>query len=113
MADGDPTASRDEGKGDYLRRFEHRHTGREGGGAVLPRSAQSAHCRPGSQRGRSAPLVARRDATPRGHPGGQLCEKATSAMKRWTNLALFVVLGLAFTTGWVAFVYGAAPSRAS
>src|ERR1700736_1734845 len=34
-------------------------------------------------------------------------------MKRWTNLALFVLLGLAFTTGWVAFFYGTAPSRAS
>lgn len=32
-------------------------------------------------------------------------------MKRWTNLALFVVLGAAFTTGWVAFFYGTAPSR--
>jgi hypothetical protein len=34
-------------------------------------------------------------------------------MKRWTNLALFVLLGLAFTTGWVAFFYATAPSRAS
>jgi len=34
-------------------------------------------------------------------------------MRRWTNLALFVLLGLAFTTGWVAFFYGTAPSRAS
>ena len=34
-------------------------------------------------------------------------------MKRWTNLALFVLLALAFTTGWVAFFYGTAPSRAS
>ena len=34
-------------------------------------------------------------------------------MKRWTNLALFVLLGLAFTSGWVAFFYGTAPSRAS
>ena len=34
-------------------------------------------------------------------------------MKRWTNLALFVLLGLAFVTGWVAFFYGTAPSRAS
>ena len=34
-------------------------------------------------------------------------------MKRWTNLALFVLLGLAFTTGWVAFFYGTAPSRTS
>ena len=32
-------------------------------------------------------------------------------MKRWTNLALFVLLGLAFVTGWVAFFYGTAPSR--
>jgi Oxidoreductase molybdopterin binding domain len=32
-------------------------------------------------------------------------------MKRWTNLALFGLLGLAFTTGWVAFFYGTAPSR--
>ena len=24
-------------------------------------------------------------------------------MKRWTNLALFVLLGLAFITGWLAF----------
>ena len=34
-------------------------------------------------------------------------------MRRWTNLALFVLLGLAFTTGWLAFFYGTAPSRAS
>jgi len=34
-------------------------------------------------------------------------------MRRWTNLALFVLLGLAFTTGWVAFFYATAPSRAS
>ena len=34
-------------------------------------------------------------------------------MRRWTNLALFVLLGLAFTTGWVAFFYGTASSRAS
>ena len=34
-------------------------------------------------------------------------------MRRWTNLALFVLLGVAFTTGWVAFFYAAAPSRAS
>src|SRR5438270_8851975 len=34
-------------------------------------------------------------------------------MKRWTNLALFLLLGLAFVTGWVAFFYGTAPSRAS
>jgi DMSO/TMAO reductase YedYZ molybdopterin-dependent catalytic subunit len=34
-------------------------------------------------------------------------------MKRWTNLALFVLLGLAFATGWVAFFYSTAPSRAS
>ena len=34
-------------------------------------------------------------------------------MRRWTNLALFVLLGLAFVSGWVAFFYGAAPSRAS
>jgi hypothetical protein len=34
-------------------------------------------------------------------------------MKRWTNLALFVLLGLAFTTGWIAFFYSTAPSRAS
>jgi DMSO/TMAO reductase YedYZ molybdopterin-dependent catalytic subunit len=32
-------------------------------------------------------------------------------MKRWTNLALFVLLGLAFVTGWVAFFYATAPSR--
>lgn len=32
-------------------------------------------------------------------------------MKRWTNLALFVLLGLAFVTGWVAFFYANAPSR--
>jgi hypothetical protein len=32
-------------------------------------------------------------------------------VKRWTNLALLVLLGLAFTTGWVAFFYGTAPSR--
>src|ERR1700724_3823757 len=34
-------------------------------------------------------------------------------MRRWTNLALFILLGLAFTTGWVASFYGTAPSRAS
>jgi DMSO/TMAO reductase YedYZ molybdopterin-dependent catalytic subunit len=34
-------------------------------------------------------------------------------VRRWTNLALFVLLGLAFTTGWVAFFYSTAPSRAS
>lgn len=34
-------------------------------------------------------------------------------MKRWTNLALFVLLGLAFVTGWVAFFYSTAPSRVS
>jgi len=34
-------------------------------------------------------------------------------MRRWTNQALFVLLGLAFATGWVAFFYGTAPSRAS
>lgn len=34
-------------------------------------------------------------------------------MKRWTNLALFVLLGLAFVTGWVAFFFSTAPSRAS
>jgi DMSO/TMAO reductase YedYZ molybdopterin-dependent catalytic subunit len=34
-------------------------------------------------------------------------------MKRWTNLALFALLGVAFTTGWVAFFYSTAPSRAS
>ena len=34
-------------------------------------------------------------------------------MKRWTNLALFVLLGVAFTSGWVAFFYSTAPSRAS
>jgi hypothetical protein len=34
-------------------------------------------------------------------------------MKRWTNLALFVLLGLAFTSGWVAFFYSTAPSRGS
>jgi DMSO/TMAO reductase YedYZ molybdopterin-dependent catalytic subunit len=32
-------------------------------------------------------------------------------VKRWTNLALLVLLGSAFTTGWVAFFYGTAPSR--
>jgi molybdopterin-dependent oxidoreductase-like protein protein len=34
-------------------------------------------------------------------------------MKRWTNLALFVVMGVAFFTGWLAFFYAAAPSRGS
>src|SRR3981081_2540881 len=34
-------------------------------------------------------------------------------MKRWTNLALFVLLGLAFVSGWVAFFYSTAPSRSS
>jgi len=32
-------------------------------------------------------------------------------VKRWTNVALLVLLGSAFTTGWVAFFYGTAPSR--
>lgn len=32
-------------------------------------------------------------------------------MKRWTNLALFVLLGLALVSGWVAFFYALAPSR--
>jgi hypothetical protein len=32
-------------------------------------------------------------------------------MKRWTNLALLVLLGVAFTSGWVAFFYNGAPSR--
>ena len=34
-------------------------------------------------------------------------------MKRWTNLALFVLLGVAFITGWIGFFYSTAPSRAS
>jgi len=34
-------------------------------------------------------------------------------VRRWTNQALFVLLGLAFVTGWVAFFYGTAPSRVS
>ena len=34
-------------------------------------------------------------------------------MRRWTNLALFALLGLAFISGWVAFFYDTAPSRAS
>jgi molybdopterin-dependent oxidoreductase-like protein protein len=34
-------------------------------------------------------------------------------MKRWTNLALFVLLGVAFVTGWVAFFYATMPSRVS
>ena len=33
-------------------------------------------------------------------------------MKRWTNLALFVLLGLAFVTGWLAF-FSTAASRGS
>src|SRR5256886_2808956 len=33
-------------------------------------------------------------------------------MKRWTNLALFVLLGLAFVTGWLAF-FSTTASRAS
>src|SRR3989442_5516462 len=33
-------------------------------------------------------------------------------MKRWTNLALFVLLGLAFITGWLAF-FSTAASRGS
>jgi len=32
-------------------------------------------------------------------------------MRRWTNLALFGLLGIAFTTGWVAFFFDTAPSR--
>jgi hypothetical protein len=31
--------------------------------------------------------------------------------KRWTNQVLFAVLGIAFTTGWLAFFYDSAPSR--
>ncbi len=34
-------------------------------------------------------------------------------MRRWTNQALLVLLGVAFTTGWVAFFFDSAPSRAS
>ena len=34
-------------------------------------------------------------------------------MRRWTNLVLLVLLGLAFTSGWVAFFYATAPSRAA
>ena len=34
-------------------------------------------------------------------------------MKRWTNLALFVAMALAFLTGWLAFFYAGAPSRGS
>lgn len=34
-------------------------------------------------------------------------------MKRWTNLALFAFLGIAFTTGWLALFYDNAGSRAS
>ena len=34
-------------------------------------------------------------------------------MKRWTNLALFALLGLAFTTGWLALFYNDVGSRAS
>ena len=34
-------------------------------------------------------------------------------MRRWTNLALLVLLGSAFTTGWVAFFFDTAPSRLS
>src|SRR5207253_1457168 len=113
LPDGAPAARGVAERGNRLRRFEQRRPGREGGGAVLRRSAQSAHRRPGSQRGRSAPVVARRDAAARGHQGGQPCEKTASAMRRWTNLALFVLLGVAFTTGWVAFFYATAPSRAS
>src|SRR2546423_8246080 len=33
-------------------------------------------------------------------------------MKRWTNLALFVLLGLAFVTGWLAF-FSTTASRGS
>src|SRR5260370_15438702 len=45
--------------------------------------------------------------------GRQNDDEAATGMKRWTNLALFVLLGLAFATGWVALFYDAAPSRAS
>lgn len=34
-------------------------------------------------------------------------------MKRWTNLALFALLGVAFTSGWLALFYNNAGSRAS
>lgn len=34
-------------------------------------------------------------------------------MKRWTNLALFAFLGIAFTTGWLALFYDNTGSRAS
>src|SRR5256885_16655086 len=113
VPDGPAPARRVAERGDCFRRLEQRRAGCEGGRAVLRRGAQSAHRRPGSQPGRSAPPVARRDAAARRHQGGQPCEKAARAMRRWTNLALFVLLGLAFTTGWVAFFYGTAPSRAS
>src|SRR5438132_4773920 len=113
LSDGAPAARRLAVRGDRLRGFEQRCAGRQGGGALLRRGAQSAHRRPRSQRGRSAPAVTRRDAAARRHQGGEPGEKAASAMRRWTNLALFVLLGLAFTTGWVAFFYASAPSRAS
>jgi len=32
-------------------------------------------------------------------------------VKRWTNQILFALLGIAFTTGWLAFFYDSAPSR--
>src|SRR5207248_8962800 len=48
--------------------------------------------------------IAQRADRPRGGGGG--------SVKRWTNLALFVVLGLAFVTGWLAF-FSTTASRGS
>src|SRR5207247_7705212 len=81
-----------------------------GGATVLRRRTQPADCRPRPERsGSAAPItrgdVARRADPPRGRGAGPV--------KRWTNLALFVLLGLAFVSGWVAFFYATAPSRAS
>src|SRR5207253_10997108 len=101
------------GRSDRVRGFHRWQPRREGGRALLRRRAQSADRRPGSDRGGPAPAVTRRHAAARGHQSGERHAQAGTPMKRWTNLALFVLLGLAFTSGWVAFFYGTAPSRAS
>src|SRR5207245_5460969 len=74
------------------------------------RGAQPTDRRPRSHRGRPASAITGGDVVAGAARYGQRDE---ADMKRWTNLALFVLLGLAFTTGWVAFFYSTAPSRAS
>src|SRR5260370_7543366 len=45
--------------------------------------------------------------------GRQNDDEAATGMKRWTNLALFVLVGVVFASGWVALFYDGAASRAS